>query len=274
MKISRFAFCTLMIWLLTSPLLSQGIIVDHTCTDLSKISDSSIAQVTKLIKLHYAHTSHGQQLIEGMKRLADPSLPVYDPRLKYAFQYGKLPNSPDLCILDGQLNNRYPTPEHYWRKSGLMLTREVLDTYKTINVSMFSWCRELDQYTEADVEEYLKSISKLEEEYPNVIFVYMTGNAQQKSYLGQGYNRHLRNEQIREYCRKNNKILYDFGDLDSTFNGEKATFTDKGRVFPVEHSRYVANECMHTNFLSCETKAKALWWMLAKIVESRPLSGN
>jgi hypothetical protein len=272
MKIFRFAFYTLIIWLLTSPLLSQGIIIDHNCTDLSKISDSSIAQVRKLIKLHYAHTSHGQQLIEGMKRLADPSLQVYDPRLKYTFQYNKLPNSPDLCIMDGQLNESYPTPEHYWRKSGIALTRQVLDTYKIINVSMFSWCRELDQYTEADVEEYLKSISKLEEEYPNVIFVYMTANAQAKYYLG--YNRYLRNEQIREYCRKNNKILYDFADLDSTFNGEKATFTDKGRVFPVEHSRYVGNECMHTNFLSCETKAKALWWMLAKIVDRMPQFKN
>ena len=107
------------LFLYVVPLYPQGIIIDHNCTDLSKISDSSIAQVRELIKLHFAHTSHGQQLIEGMKRLADPSLQVYDPRLKYTFKYKELPNSPDLCIMDGQLNEKYPTPEHYWRKSNI-----------------------------------------------------------------------------------------------------------------------------------------------------------
>ena len=53
----------------------------------------------------------------------------------------------------------------------------------------------------------------LESEFPNVTFVYFTGSAE----IGgdYGYNRYLRNKQIRDFCVANNKVLYDFEDLDS-----------------------------------------------------------
>ena len=49
-------------------------------------------------------------------------------------------------------------------------------------------------------------MNKLENEYPNVHFVYMTGHLDGSGLNG---NLHIRNEQIRNYCKNNNKILFD-----------------------------------------------------------------
>jgi hypothetical protein len=68
-------FFSLLIGILISQAsaLSQGIKIDHTCTDSKKIPDVWIQKVKTTINLHFAHTSHGMQIIEGLKRLADPS---------------------------------------------------------------------------------------------------------------------------------------------------------------------------------------------------------
>lgn len=263
MRSFRCVFAAIVCLALSAAGHAQGIIVDHTCTDVAKIPDAWIAKVQETIILHFAHTSHGFQILSGMERLSNPSLPVYDPRLSYAHKYRRLPAGPGLRIMSGQLKVNHPTPEQYWRAGGDLLTRETLDAFKAVNVSMFCWCRELDTYTEEDVANYLQALSKLERDFPGVRFVYMTGNAQWDK--ARGLNRHLRNEQIRKFCRTNAKILYDFGDLDAWFDGKMATYTYGGTKFPLEHSRYDGDEKGHTAFANSENKGRALWWLLARI---------
>jgi hypothetical protein len=53
---------------------------------------------------------------------------------------------------------------------------------------------------------------QLEIDFPNVMFVYMTGHLDGSGLTG---NLHLRNDQIRNYCFNNDKILYDFADIES-----------------------------------------------------------
>lgn len=247
---------------------TRGITVDHTCADTSRIPDEWIRKVQSSIKLHFAHTSHGLQLIEGLRRLTNPSLPVYDPRLTYNHRYRTLPESGGLCILGGQKETPYAVPEQYWKEGGGLLTRRTLKAFPGLNVSMFCWCRELDRYSEKEVDDYLKTLSALEEAHPGVVFVYMTGNAQAK---GPGaHNRYLRNQQIRKYCRNNHKILYDFADLDVWYGGEKWTYTYEGKTSPKEHPHYNGDDHAHTTYESCEIKAKALWWLLARIAGWHP----
>jgi len=45
--------------------LPQAIVVDHTNTNISKIPDYWIGEAKKLT-LHYAHTSHGEQINVGL----------------------------------------------------------------------------------------------------------------------------------------------------------------------------------------------------------------
>ena len=64
----------------------------------------------------------------------------------------------------------------------------------------------------ANVGLYLLQMSELEEDYPNVKFVYMTGHLDGTGLDGI-LNKH--NEIIREYCNTYGKILYDFADIES-----------------------------------------------------------
>jgi hypothetical protein len=111
----------------------------------------------------------------------------------------------------------------------------------------------------------------LETDYPGVKFVYMTGHLDGSSLTG---NLHLRNEQIRNYCRDNNKILYDFEDIES-YNPDGTYFGDK---IPNDACDYDSNsygtqdanwavqwQDAHTNGVD---------WFDCSAAHSQPLNGN
>ena len=243
---------------------SQAILIDHNCTDISKIPSSEIDSVQENMKWHYAHTSHGQQLICGLIALEDEQ-----PEYAFEVDTSHLPVSEgELCIYDGQENGLvYVNPQHYWSTpTGIQYTHDVLNHNPSINVSGFMWCIELETYTAAQVQDYLATMTSLESDFPEVDFVYFTGNAQTDGSLG--YNRHLRNEEIRQYCAANDKILYDFADLDCWYNGEMNYYIYQGDTVPIEHPAYNGNywtECGHANATSREMKANAAWWLMARL---------
>ncbi len=243
---------------------SQPLIIDHNLTDLSLIPLDRIDSVKANQKLHYAHTSHGGQINYGLGFLI-----IEYPDFKSSFGGGYLPTDTDrLCIFDGQEGDTYITPDEYWETpAGLDKTRSVLNNNTTINMSSWCWCSQTYTYTEAQVQAYLDAISLLEAEYPNVVFVYMTDNAQSNGETG--FNRYQRNEQIRQFCRDNNKVLYDFADLDcwwfnpATSEWEHATYEYEGHIIPVEHPNFVGTEYAHTTAESCLQKGKAFWWLVS-----------
>jgi len=52
-----------------SPSFAQPVIIDHNCTDLSKIPEYWINQAKSQLRVCYGHTSHGSQPITGMETL-------------------------------------------------------------------------------------------------------------------------------------------------------------------------------------------------------------
>lgn len=238
---------------------NSAIIIDHNCTDLSQIPDTWIDQV-KTMSIHYAHTSHGEQLTVGLERIE-----AIDPKYSVAIGYSTLPvESGAFCIFDGQSGETYIEPHLYWdSEEGRADTNSVLSNNPTITASMWAWCCQQDWNEEADTQRYLDAMSVLEADNPGVTFIYMTGNAQ--GTWGGGYNRFLRNNQIRDYCQANNKVLFDFADIDSWYNGEQSTYQYAGLTVPVEHSHYHGDEAGHTTYESCGQKGKAFWWMMARL---------
>lgn len=239
-------------------------LIDHTCTDIYAIPDQWISGVQEDMKVHYAHTSHGEQLTVGLELLESD-----DPDLQVEIGYSYLPvQAGALCIFDGQLTETYITPELFWEThDGMEMTRAVLDANPSINVCMWCWCCQMDYYDQGQVQAYLDSMSTLEGEYPSVTFVYMTGNAQAEG--DDGYNRYQRNQQVRQFCQDNGKVLFDFADLDAwwqdpgTSQWEQATYSYSGISVPVEHQEFNGDEAGHTTYDSCRQKGRAVWWMLA-----------
>ncbi len=241
-------------------------VIDHTCADLQSVPQAWIETVQDEIPSHYAHTSHGSQLNWGLQFIQD-SNPFY------AFETGSsyLPSvSGEWCIFDGQETATYITPDLYWETgSGMDMTRAVLDDNPQIRTSMWCWCTQLDYYGENQVQAYLDSMSVLESEYPGVVFIYFTGNAQGTG--SDGYNRWQRNQQIRDYCISEGKVLFDFADLDcwwynpASSSWEQHTYQYNGYDVPSEHPEFYGDEYGHTTAESCIQKGEALWYMMAVI---------
>ena len=160
--------------------------------------------------------------------------------------------------------------EHYWATdAGLADLRGLLKAHPEIRFSMWAWSYEIAQQSQQDVQRYLDTLTALEKEFPKVTFIYMTGPGDDPY---NGKNRADRNQQIRAYALKNNKVLYDFEDLDAWHDGKRHTAVVDGVEIPMQHPRYSVktpgntdHQWTHSTQESCETKARAFWWMMAKL---------
>lgn len=248
---------------------SSAILIDHNCINLPSIPSTWINTVkNNRYVFHYCHRSDGSSLRVGAR-----DIETSDANYAYDEEYCGLPPDagPNLRVWYGQLTDDYITPDLYWSTpSGLNTTRSILLNNSAIRYSMWSWCTELDSWTTAEVADYLNAMSSLESEFPAVRFIYMTGTARFDGDIG--YNRYLRNQQIRQYCAANNKVLFDFADLESWSGGAQATSSYDGNIFPVRHSDYGDidtdgdnYEGTHTNQANCLNKGRAFWWMMARM---------
>ena len=173
---------------------SVPLIIDHACTDLSKVPEQWIKQAKRTLHIAYGHTSHGSQLISGMQGLVNAKGNLY------AFNYGGKNDALDLHDL--AFSSSGHDLGHKGDTRWAHLTRKYLDNPKNsrCNVVAWSWCGGVSDNTLFGINRYLKIMDKLESEYPKVMFVYMTGHLDGS---GENGNLHRRNKQIRYYCNRN-----------------------------------------------------------------------
>ncbi|MBN1404538.1 MAG: hypothetical protein JW942_08750 [Opitutales bacterium] len=186
---------------------SSAIIIDHNCTELDAIPTSAIQHAKSKLNIAYGHTSHGSQLTTGMEGLASWKGNLY--------AYGSDNSQRTLTIADyygnfgGSDANDLGNPDYTTWESA---TRSYLATHTETNVIIWSWCGQVAGASEAEINTYLSLMNGLETDFPDIAFVYMTCHLDGTGETG---NLHIRNEQIRNYCRNNGKILYDFADIES-----------------------------------------------------------
>lgn len=185
---------------------AQAIIIDHNCTNLSAIPENYIHLAKQNLCIAYGHTSHGSQITTGMTGLANWKGSLYawngsgsNGALRLIDYYGNF---------GGLGANDLGSPN---RTAWASATRTYLAANPHVNVIIWSWCGQVDG-TQADIQQYLDLMDGLEDDFPNVKFVYMTGHLNGGGAAG---NVNLRNNQIRAYCQANGKILYDFADIES-----------------------------------------------------------
>jgi hypothetical protein len=151
-----------------------------------------------------------------------------------------------------------------------------------VNVVMWSWCGQVSSADESDIVTYLSLMDGLESDYPNVMFVYMTGHTDGTGLNG---NLHLRNEQIREYCRTYNKILFDFADIESydpdgnyygdkrvndncDYDSDNDTTLDANWAIEWQNNNpgdWYSCSSAHSQPLNANLKAYAAWWLWATL---------
>jgi hypothetical protein len=267
-----FFVMVLALLIITPPICSVSsaapIIIDHnSVASFSSLSNAAIDAVQANLRWHYAHTSHGRQLAIGLQILEDK-----DSRYSVNILNKALPNETRaLNVFNGQENDHAINADEYWQTdTGINATKAVLNNNPSINVSTWSWCREL-QESDGNVQGYLTQMAAFETAFPEVTFVYMTCTADSK--WTEGFNRYTQNNAIRNWvANSDNRVLFDFADLDAWwYNGsewEQGTYTHEDQTIPTQHDQFHDNDGNHpghTTDESCEQKGKAVWVMMTAI---------
>jgi len=280
-RILYFAVGCLLLLSTINVLAQEPVIIDHTCTDYTQIPQSWIQQAQNDLLIGYSHTSHGSQLVSGMDAM--------NTYLGGNWNFNKTTygSYPGVFFNDywisGDLGHENDLT---WRDDTVT---QLNDPSEDRNVVMWSWCGGCSDNTVQGINTYLNAMNQLEIDYPNVTFVYMTGHLDGGDETG---NLNLRNEQIRAYCQANNKILFDFADIesydpdaltnfmplicddacdyDSDNNGSRDSnwahnWTGANPAAELTSIAGACSSCAHSQGLNCAQKGAACWWLLARI---------
>ena len=254
----------------TTPPTSGALLVDHRAVaDFDKIPDQWLAEAKKLT-IHYAHTSHGSQIVSGLSYLAN-----HVDAVKYAFASREsgtagLPPAEEpqaLRMYDGNPPETYIEPDDYWAsENGRQRTRAVAET-GDYNLSMWSWCGQQSSNSQEIVENYLTRMNEFEQEFQDMRFIYMTGHTD-----GGGDTLSRNNQRVRDYTATMGKVIFDFADIESWDpDGKYYPSTGDGcdwcETWCSKHQSACQNlpNCAHSHGLNCVMKAKAFWWMMARL---------
>lgn len=261
---------------------SEPLMIDHMCTEITQIPEWAILQAKQRLHIAYGHTSHGSQLTTGMTGLVafanGGGKGLAMKKDIFAWNDGGIDRALDLHdYAMAQDCGEYPG----WVDS----TRAYLNDPRNadVNVIMWSWCGQVGHRYLNDrlLTEYLNPMDQLEKDYPGVTFIYMTGHVHHSQDM---YNK-AANHVIREYCRANNKALYDFADIESYDpDGTWYPFPDENCDYYASRtgallgnwarewqSSHVVNvdwyDCLaaHSEPLNANRKAYAAWWLFARL---------
>jgi hypothetical protein len=244
----------------------EAIVVDHTSTDLDAIPAEWLSRA-RALTLHYAHTSHGSQIVSGIEKLAQVS-PQYGVAVRTGGEAALPAGDGVLRIYDGNNPDTYITPELYWSDpAGLAKTRATAST-GLFDFSMWSWCGQQSSNATATVQQYLDTMDALESEYPDMRFILMTGHTD-----GGGDELARNNQMVRDYAQRKGKVLFDFADIETydpagnqypQTSDACAWCTDWCAAHP-EDCTDLPSDCAHSHPFNCKLKGRAFWWMMSRL---------
>lgn len=229
----------------------QAVIADHLAPPAYPfIPEKFIQQATTQFRLFYGHTSHGSQIVTGLEMLQDATHTFYPVE----------ETAPDLGYYPDWVN----------------ITRTRLNQPgNDLNMVMWSWCGQVSGSSQEEIDTYLQAMNQLEQDFPGVAFIYMTGHTDGSGIDG---NLNVRNNQIRDYCRSHGKILFDFADIES-WNPDGVYYPDISddcgwcSEWCANNTCPGCGDCAHSHCFNCYLKGKAFYWLLARLAGWNPGGG-
>jgi hypothetical protein len=260
-----------------SPSPEEGaLIIDHNFATLGALKAVPVEWINKArsdLKIYYNHTSHGSQIITGMD-----GLPAF---MSGAHGYAGSAFSFNMDGSGGALRIWDAASADLGNAEWPAITRNFIEANPSVNVVMWSWCGQVSWMSEQEISGYLTSMSSLETEYPDIKFVYMTGHTDGSGEEG---TLNLRNEQIRKYCIDNDKILYDFADIESydpdgnyyldlscndncdyQSGGVTRNWATDWQAAHTENTDWYNCSAAHSQALNGNRKAYAAWYLFARL---------
>ena len=272
----------LFLYLFNVALPTHALVIDHRHRDITQIPEAAVRQAKESLHIAYGHTSHGSQLVDGMRGLVDFMNGRGYPHNLYDFGPGSTDGRLDFYDTPFSGADDLGSPDFTaWEAA----TRSYLDGHPGINTVIWSWCGQVSGASQADINTYLNLMSGLERDYPGVWFVYMTGHLDGSGEEGQ-LNR--RNQQIRDYCEANDKILFDFADIESydpdgqvnymalyandncDYDSDSDGSLDQNWAINWQNSHTEGSDwyqcgAAHSQPLNANQKAWAAWWLWARL---------
>ena len=270
----------------TSPLL-----IDHNDVDIAALSSNQINRAKAVLHIGYGHTSHGSQLTTGMSGLVGfangGGLGMTHTNDIFAFNNGGAGGALDLQEGGGLNGDCGYYPQWYNN------TVNYLDdpSHADVNVVIWSWCGQMPgKYSSGTLtNEYLAPMSLLEDSYPDVVFVYMTGHVD----IWDDADQKAACQVIRNYCATNNKVLYDFADIehydpDGTFfefvadscdyysgagTGKLGNWATEWQDSHTENVDWYSCTSAHSQPLNANQKAYAAWALWCALAEDLDRDG-
>jgi len=186
-------------------------------------------------------------------------------------------NTDVLRFYDGNNygGDNYITPDMYWESDdGLNHTRSVVAT-GLFDFSLWTWCGQMSYYSDEQIQQYIDALAQLESEYPGVRFIFYTGHTD-GSEPGSDLWRH--NNMVRDYVAANDKVLFDFADIES-YDPDGVFYPTASdacewcedwcnahpTAFACQNLPQPDSECAHTHGLQCTLKGQAFWWLMARL---------
>ena len=187
------------------------VLIDHRDVDVTQLTLPQIERAKAALHIAYGHTSHGSQLTDGMSGLVDfangGGKGLALPENAFAWNQGGSGGALDLhdyamCQDVGYYPDWVECTSNYLGDSA----------NSNVNVIIWSWCGQMDDKYAAGTlnSEYLQPMAVLEQSYPNVTFVYMTGHVD----IWDDANNKAACQAIRTWCASGNRVLYDFNDIE------------------------------------------------------------
>ncbi len=231
------------------------------------------------------------------------TLESMDPQYAVAIQcdLADLPASGALRILKGQYDPddgnlietwecRFDDAEYWARESGRTVT-EFTAAYagqqgSPITASIFGWSYHLiapgkvhdengDGITFNDERRaaYLDAVERFQDHASGTIFVYATapidrGYSGNDDYLtGDGLRSTVYNQDFRTAALAAGGYLFDQADIENWSEDftERRADTHDGQDLQLRHADWDGSDCAHGGMGICVAKAKAIWWMAARL---------